>query len=111
MGPDMSLYAPRVGNPNFSPSPVSKTAKSAAGLATILGTAATAPNPAPGRTARGKNLFRYFSTFLTYLVKIADDLIRIMSNSGAPKQRSDTARQSCCAKPGSLCQALLPAPQ
>lgn len=44
------------------PSP--RPAKSAEGPATSLGTAAIAPNPTPGRTARGKKLFRYFFHFL-----------------------------------------------
>lgn len=75
MGPDMFHCVPRVGNLSFPTS--SRPAKPAEGPATGLGT----PSSTPGRTARGKKLFRYFSTFLTYLVKTAEELIRIMSNS------------------------------
>lgn len=71
--------------PNSLHPPCPRPAKSAEEPATSLGTTAVALQPSPGRTARGKKLFRYFSTFLTYLVKIADKLIRIMSNSGASK--------------------------
>ena len=70
-----------------------RPAKSPERPATSLGIAAIAPNPAPGRTARGKKLFRYFSTFLTYLVKIADELIRIMSNLGASKHSAATVER------------------
>lgn len=55
MGPDTFLGVPsRVGNPNFPPPPPQRPAKSA-------------EMPAPQRelpAARGKKLFRYFSTFL-----------------------------------------------
>lgn len=95
MGPYMFLDVPSsVGNPNFSPLPPLRPAKSAERLAP--------QQELPAE--RGKKLFRYFSTFLTYLVKIADELLRIMNNLGAWKHSAVTVeRQSCCAKPGSLC--------
>lgn len=100
------FVSPGLATPVSLHPPSLRPAKSAERPATSLGTAAIAPNPAPGRTARGKKLFRYFSTFLTYLVKIADELIRIMSNllpRSIQQQRSNAERQSCCAKPGTLC--------
>lgn len=81
MGPDMFHCVPRVSHLSFPPS--SRPVKPAEGPGTGLGTTERAPSPTSGRTARGKKLFRYFSTFLTYLVKTAEELIRIMSNSGA----------------------------
>lgn len=81
MGPDKFHCVPRVGNLSFPPS--SRPVKPAEGPATDLGITQRAPSPTPGRTARGKKLFRYFPTFLTYLVKTTEELIRIMSNSGA----------------------------
>lgn len=81
MGPDKFHSVPRVSNLSFPPS--SRPVKPAEGPATGLDTTERVPSLTTGRMARGMKLFRCFSTFLTYLVKTAEELIRIMSNSGA----------------------------
>lgn len=88
MGSNTFLCVCRVGNPSFPPSPIPETSKIGGGVLVQQ----ESSNPAPGRTARGKKLFGYFSTFLTYLVKIVDELIRIMTNSDALKPSAATAK-------------------
>lgn len=87
MGPDMFHCVPRVGDLSFPAS--SRPVKPAEGP----GTTERAPSPTSGRTARGKKLFRYFSTFLTYLVKTAEELIKIISYWGASTHSA--ARVNC----------------
>lgn len=85
MGSDTFLCVPRVGNPGFPSDPIPEISKISRG-------ASNQPWHCSNSSQPHSRQDRYFSTFLTYLVKIADELIRIMSNLGASKHSAATVK-------------------